>query len=130
MRTKPECNVAERRPKPFAYHSVSFRFVRYRSVHSAENRAQSNGALILWRKAASLECPSPRSDVGMLWQPPGDEQKPRKAFSKSGRSPRSLNLQRVRVPLCKAHKRNETERYRGLNQTVLPLKTGNKRHGK
>ena len=94
MRTKPECNVAKRRPKSFAYCSVSFRFVRYRSVHSAENRAQSNGALILRGKAAS-----PRSHVGMLWQPPGDEQKPREAFSKSGRSPRSLNLQRVRAPL-------------------------------
>ena len=104
MRTKPECNVAERRPKSFAYRSVpfrfvSFRFVRYRSVHSAENRAQSNGALILRRKAASLERLSPRSHVGMFWQPPGDEQKPREAFSKSGRSPRSLNRQRVRALL-------------------------------
>ena len=32
MRTKPECNVAERRPKSFAYRSVSFRFVSFRSV--------------------------------------------------------------------------------------------------
>ena len=85
---------------PFRF--VSFRFVSfgtYRSVHSAENRAQNNGALILRRKAASLERLSPRSHVGMLWQPPGDEQKPREAFSKSGRGPRSLNLQRVRAPL-------------------------------
>ena len=95
MRTKPECNIAEQRPKPFAYRSVSFHFVRYHSVRSAENRAQSNGALILRRKAASLERLLSRSHVGMLWQPPGDEQKPREAFSKSGCSPRSLNLQRV-----------------------------------
>ena len=32
MRTIPECNVAERRPKSFAYRSVSFRFVSFRSV--------------------------------------------------------------------------------------------------
>ena len=47
---------------------VSFRFVRYRSVHSAEYCAESNGALVRRGKAALLKSLLPRSHVGMLWR--------------------------------------------------------------
>ena len=76
MCTKPECNITERRHRPFAYRSFSFRFVSFRTVPRSTARSRNAALLVEERLPRLSACRFPATFFTLLaasWLPLGYE---------------------------------------------------------